>query len=73
MLRYCPFEGTNPQLPMAEDIQAFVQCLEQQLIILRATVQHKETFVKLVNESPVLKLVDLPQWAGTATPNAVLH
>ncbi|XP_022911042.2 pyridoxal-dependent decarboxylase domain-containing protein 1 [Onthophagus taurus] len=64
VLRFCPLELSNSELPTLESIQSFVQCLEQQLIILRATVQHKETFVKLVEASPVLKLVELPEWAG---------
>lgn len=64
VLRFCPFELHTGQQPTVEDIQSFVQCLEQQLIILRATVQHKETFIKLVSASPVLKLVELPEWAG---------
>ncbi|GJQ81711.1 hypothetical protein Trydic_g9152 [Trypoxylus dichotomus] len=64
VLRFCPFELNTGQQPNVEEIQSFVQCLEQQLIILRATVQHKETFVKLVNASSVLKLVELPEWAG---------
>ncbi|KAF5285802.1 hypothetical protein FQA39_LY04263 [Lamprigera yunnana] len=64
VLRYCPFENSNPNQPSLEDIQGFIQCLEQQLVILRATVQQKDTFTKLVEASPVLKLVELPEWAG---------
>ncbi|XP_063916087.1 pyridoxal-dependent decarboxylase domain-containing protein 1 isoform X1 [Zophobas morio] len=64
VLRFCPFENSSGQQPSTEEIQGFVQCLEQQLVILRATIQHKETFIKLVSESPVLKIVDLPDWAG---------
>ncbi|KAF5295217.1 hypothetical protein FQR65_LT10501 [Abscondita terminalis] len=64
VLRYCPFENSNSHQPSLEDIQTFIQCLEQQLVILRATVQQKETFMKLVEVSPVLKLVELPEWAG---------
>ncbi|RZC35605.1 pyridoxal-dependent decarboxylase domain-containing protein 1 [Asbolus verrucosus] len=64
VLRFCPFENVTGQQPTIEEIQSFVQCLEQQLVILRATIQHKETFIKLVAESPVLKVVDLPDWAG---------
>lgn len=64
VLRFCPFENPNTQQPTSEEIQAFVQCLEQQLVILRATIHHRETFIKLVDASPVLKLVDLPDWAG---------
>ncbi|KAG8238585.1 hypothetical protein J437_LFUL017933, partial [Ladona fulva] len=32
--------------------------------ILTATVTHKETFSKLVNASPRLQAVEMPQWAG---------
>ncbi|PSN50728.1 Pyridoxal-dependent decarboxylase domain-containing protein 1 [Blattella germanica] len=32
--------------------------------ILLATVQHKETFQRLVTASPRLRLVDMPGWAG---------
>lgn len=65
VLRFCPFEnGASCQQPSAEDVQGFVQCLEQQLVILRATIEHKDTFMKLVEASPVLRLVELPEWAG---------
>lgn len=64
VLRFCPFECLNGQQPSIEDVQTFVHSLEQQLVILRATLQHKDTFTKLVDSSPVLKLVDLPEWAG---------
>lgn len=33
-------------------------------MILQATVQQKEHFFKLVEESPVLKLAEMPDWAG---------
>ncbi|KAJ8927276.1 hypothetical protein NQ314_020279 [Rhamnusium bicolor] len=64
VLRFCPFENSSGQQPTVEETQSFVQCLEQQLVILRATIHHRETFVKLVEASPVLKIVDLPDWAG---------
>nr|CAI5865572.1 unnamed protein product [Callosobruchus analis] len=64
VLRFCPFENSCGQQPDAEEIHSFVECLEQQLVIFKATMHHKETFVKLVEASPVLKLVDLPDWMG---------
>ncbi|CAG9863923.1 unnamed protein product [Phyllotreta striolata] len=64
VLRFCPFENTSGQQPTSDDIQNFIACLEQQLVILKATVHHRESFVKLVEVSPVLKVVDLPDWAG---------
>ncbi|XP_050298227.1 pyridoxal-dependent decarboxylase domain-containing protein 1 [Anthonomus grandis grandis] len=64
VLRFCPFENIAGQQPSLEEFKAFIQCLEQQLVILRATIHHKETFIKIVDASPVLFLVDLPDWAG---------
>ncbi|KAL3272830.1 hypothetical protein HHI36_014289 [Cryptolaemus montrouzieri] len=64
VLRFCPFENSTGRQPSAEEINAFIQCLEQQLVILKATIQHKETFVHLVEQSPVVRLVELPEWAG---------
>lgn len=65
VLRFCPFENSaSYQQLNAEDIQGFVQCMEQQLVILRATIQHRDTFMRLVEASPVLRLVELPEWAG---------
>lgn len=49
---------------MIEKLEAFSLCLEQQLDILMATVSHKETFNKLVEANPALRLVEVPGWAG---------
>ncbi|CAH1957548.1 unnamed protein product [Acanthoscelides obtectus] len=64
VLRFCPFENSCGQQPSPEEIQSFVECLEQQLVIFKATMHHKESFVKLVEASPVLKLVELADWMG---------
>ncbi|KAK9885439.1 hypothetical protein WA026_010934 [Henosepilachna vigintioctopunctata] len=64
VLRFCPLESSTGKQPTEEEISSFVQCLEQQLVILKATIQHKETFIDLVDQSPVLSLVELPEWAG---------
>jgi hypothetical protein len=32
VLRYCPLEMGGDKIPSAEDIEAFVVCLEQQLV-----------------------------------------
>lgn len=64
VLRFCPFENSTGQQPSLEEFKAFVQCLEQQLVILKATIHHKETFKKIVEASPVLNIVELPDWAG---------
>ncbi|ENN77914.1 hypothetical protein YQE_05591, partial [Dendroctonus ponderosae] len=64
VLRFCPFESAISDQPTLEQFKSFVQCLEQQLVILRATIHHKETFKTIVEASPVLSFVELPDWAG---------
>ncbi|XP_024938823.1 pyridoxal-dependent decarboxylase domain-containing protein 1 isoform X2 [Cephus cinctus] len=62
-IRICPLE--NPEKPpTSEDIDNLIASLEQQIEILLATVEHKETFVRLVSENDSLHLVDMPRWAG---------
>ncbi|XP_012533174.1 pyridoxal-dependent decarboxylase domain-containing protein 1 [Monomorium pharaonis] len=62
-IRICPLENPD-QPPSTEDIDNLVTCLEQQIDILLATVEHKETFVRLVSENDSLHLVEMPGWAG---------
>ncbi|XP_058804435.1 putative pyridoxal-dependent decarboxylase domain-containing protein 2 isoform X2 [Phymastichus coffea] len=62
-IRICPLE--SPECPPnTEDLDNVVACLEQQIEILLATVEHKETFVRLVKENDSLHLVEMPGWAG---------
>lgn len=64
-IRFCPLElGLGDQPPSAENLENFAQCLESHVDILRATIKHKATFNKLVEQSDVLRLVHLPDWAG---------
>lgn len=62
-IRICPLECPDPT-PTSEDIDNVVACLEQQIEILLATVEHKDTFVRLVSENDSLHLVGMPGWAG---------
>ncbi|XP_053971794.1 pyridoxal-dependent decarboxylase domain-containing protein 1 [Hylaeus anthracinus] len=62
-IRICPLENSESP-PTTEDIDNVVACLEQQIEILLATVERKETFVKLVSENDSLHLVEMPGWAG---------
>ncbi|XP_066261695.1 pyridoxal-dependent decarboxylase domain-containing protein 1 [Euwallacea similis] len=64
VLRFCPFENVVGKQPGLEEFKAFIRSLEQQLVILRATIHHQQTFKKIVESSPVLMLVELPEWAG---------
>jgi hypothetical protein len=64
-LRFCPLElGLGDSSPTLESLEYFINCLEIQIDILRATVKHKIKFNHLVEESIVLRLVELPEWAG---------
>lgn len=70
VLRYCPLEAPDEkwqpeeEAVLTEKLEAFSLCLEQQLDILMATVSHKETFLKLVEQNNTLRLVEMPGWAG---------
>uniref|UniRef100_W8BKZ1 Pyridoxal-dependent decarboxylase domain-containing protein 1 n=1 Tax=Ceratitis capitata TaxID=7213 RepID=W8BKZ1_CERCA len=64
-IRYCPLElGLGEQPPTSENLEGFAQNLEGNVDILRATIKHKATFIELVEKSDVLRLVNLPEWAG---------
>ncbi|XP_044004224.1 pyridoxal-dependent decarboxylase domain-containing protein 1 isoform X2 [Aphidius gifuensis] len=62
-IRICFLENM-PLSPTKNDIDNVVSCLDQQIEILNATVEHKETFIRLVTENESLQLVDMPGWAG---------
>lgn len=70
VLRYCGLEAPadvwaqEERAAMSERLEGLSLCLEQQLDILMATVQHKDTFQRLLEASPTLRLVDMPGWAG---------
>lgn len=64
-IRYCPLElGLGEQPPTVENLENFAQSLESHVDILRATIKHKATFIRLVEKSDVLRIVNLPDWAG---------
>ena len=64
-MRFCPLElGLGDTVPNIEIIENFSSCLDGQIDILRATVRHRITFNQLVEQSDVLRLINLPDWAG---------
>lgn len=64
-IRFCPFElGLADTVPSVEQLELLEECLESQIDILRATVKHKATLNRLVEQSSVLRLVQLYDWAG---------
>lgn len=64
-IRFCPLElGLADTVPSIEQLEMLEDCLENQIDILRATVKHKATLNRLVEQSTVLRLVPLYDWAG---------
>lgn len=64
-IRFCPLElGLADTVPSIEQLELLEECLENQIDILRATVKHKATLNRLVEQSSVLRLVPLYDWAG---------
>lgn len=64
-IRFCPLElGLADTVPSIEHLEALEECLDNQIDILRATVKHKATLNRLVEQSSVLRLVPLYDWAG---------
>ncbi|CAG9134989.1 unnamed protein product [Plutella xylostella] len=61
VLRYCPLEGSILDEARAPELQAAV---EAQMHVLTATVELREPFQQKVTESPLLRLVHVPGWAG---------
>lgn len=62
-IRICCLENMSSP-PSSDDIDNLVSCLEQQIEILNATVEHKDTFVRLVSQNESLQLVEMSGWAG---------
>ncbi|KAK0077549.1 hypothetical protein PV325_003764 [Microctonus aethiopoides] len=62
-IRICCLESIVPP-PTSDDIENVVACLEQQIEILNATVEHKDTFVRLVSQNDSLHFVEMSGWAG---------
>ncbi|XP_053949032.1 pyridoxal-dependent decarboxylase domain-containing protein 1 [Anastrepha ludens] len=64
-VRYCPLElGLGEQPPTSENLESFAHFLDGNVDILRSTIKHKATFIRLVEKSDVLRMVNLPEWAG---------
>ncbi|XP_053684151.1 pyridoxal-dependent decarboxylase domain-containing protein 1 isoform X2 [Sabethes cyaneus] len=71
-IRYSPFSaGYGEMLPANEVIDNVAQFIEAQIEILMATVRHKSRFNELVVESPVLRLIELNDWAGLGSVHYV--
>lgn len=56
--------GLGEQSPSSDNLEAFAQSLDSHVDILMATITHKATFNDLVEKNDVLRIVNLPDWAG---------
>lgn len=64
-IRYCPLElGLGESVPLAEHLECVDASLEGQIEILRATVRHRGTLIRFVDNCAVLRMVTLSDWAG---------
>jgi hypothetical protein len=64
VLRLCPFEDVAMVGLSAEDVEAFLQCVEEKCRILNATVTQRTKFMELINLEPSVQHVDIAHWAG---------
>ena len=64
VLRLCPFEDVAMVGLTAEDVEAFLQCVEEKCGILNATVTQRTKFMELIDLEPSVQHVDIAHWAG---------
>ncbi|ESO89261.1 hypothetical protein LOTGIDRAFT_52276, partial [Lottia gigantea] len=63
-IRYSPLETAQCNETTEEDVEAFVNCLTENLAVLDATVAQRSRFRSVVESNPNLILVQLDSWAG---------
>merc|ERR1719189_2591782 len=64
VLRLCPFEDVAMVGLAADDVEAFLQCVEEKCGILNATVAQRSKFIDLIEKEPNLQHIDIAHWAG---------
>jgi len=64
VLRLCPFEDVAMVGLGQEDVEAFLQCVDEKCGILNATVTQREKFMELIDQDPSAQHVDIAHWAG---------
>jgi len=64
VLRICPFEDVSMVGLQAEDVESFLQCVEEKCDILNATVTQRSKFMELIELEPSVQHVDIAHWAG---------
>ncbi|GAB6021047.1 hypothetical protein CHUAL_003682 [Chamberlinius hualienensis] len=63
-LRFSPLNSSNTIHTTLEMVDHFFNTLSQQVEIMNATVNHKESFPEYVSRQPQLEVVELQEWAG---------
>lgn len=64
VLRLCPFEDVA-MIGLAEDeVEAFLQCVDEKCDILDATVTQRSKFIQLIEQDNNVQHVDIAHWAG---------
>ena len=56
VLRLCPFEDVAMVGLAMEDVEAFLQCVEEKCAILNATVTQREKFMELIELEPSVQV-----------------
>jgi len=64
VLRLCPFEDVAMVGLAAEDVESFLQCVDEKCAILNATVTQRTKFMELIELEPSVQHVDIAHWAG---------
>jgi len=64
VLRLCPFEDVAMVGLAPEDVETFLQCVDEKCAILNATVTQRTKFMELIELEPSVQHVDIAHWAG---------
>merc|ERR1719195_2215750 len=64
VLRLCPFEDVAMVGMSSDDVESFLQCLEDKCTILNATVAQRSKFIGLIEQEQNLQHIDIAHWAG---------
>jgi len=64
VLRLCPFEDVTMVGLSIDDVETFLQCLEDKCAILNSTVAQRSKFIDLIEKENNLQHIDIAHWAG---------
>ncbi|XP_048764504.2 putative pyridoxal-dependent decarboxylase domain-containing protein 2 isoform X2 [Ostrea edulis] len=63
-IKFSPLDTSQVKGTVEEDIEKFGESLKKQLVILDATVLHRDRFCAIVEAQDNLRIVEVPSWAG---------